>query len=152
MAPYRWLKQKADFHQYVNFSQHVLGYMVSEQNDNWVHLSVNAFLILESHVSEINQPFDTCLLKVRQSSVYLINNHNLAGTHLSPAVKIHSILQLAQPLQTVSRHLIFESIRFKTPKRIDWYSQSIACFYWHTWRYLLNVICVYNSMILWKIP
>ena len=77
MAPHHWLKQKADFYQYLNFSCHVIGCMVYEQNENWVNLNVIAFLILESHISEIYQDFDTCPLNVRQSSVYFRNDHQL---------------------------------------------------------------------------
>ena len=51
--------------------------MVYEQNENWVNFDDIASLILESHISEINQDFDTCLLKVRQSSVYFRNDHQL---------------------------------------------------------------------------
>ena len=85
VVPYHWLKQKADFHQYLNFSYHVLGCIVSEQNENWVILNVITFLIPESHVSEIN---------------------HLAATHWFPEVEIHSIMQLAQPLYYVTRQLI----------------------------------------------
>ena len=80
--------------------------LVAEQNENSVNLNVIVFLILESHASEINQYFDTRLLKVRQSSVYFRNYHHLAASHWSPEVKIHSIMQLAQPLYFVSRRLI----------------------------------------------
>ena len=67
---------------------------------------VIAFLILESHFSEINQPFDACLLKVRQSSAYFRNDHHLAATPWSSEEKIHSFMQSTQPLYLVSRQLI----------------------------------------------
>ena len=49
--------KKADFHQYLNFSYHVLGCIVSEQNENWVNLNVMAFLILESHFLRLTSLF-----------------------------------------------------------------------------------------------
>ena len=53
VAPYHWLKQKADFHQHLNCSYHVVGCMVSEQNENLVNLNVIASLTHWGRVTHI---------------------------------------------------------------------------------------------------